>query len=74
LSAEIKESANKFLSEKEMWLNNNPAAEKSEYEAQITEINTKMQELTKSVDAEESEPTTHPAEEAAAGPHIEEID
>ena len=73
LPAGIKEAANTFLSEKEEWLNNNPNAEKSEYEEQITEINTKMMELTKSVD-----PTTNPLEEKEEpeepGPQIEEID
>ena len=72
LSAEIKESANTFLREKETWLNNNPNAEKGEYEAQITELTTKMQEFAT------SEPSPYQAEkeeeEEAAGPHIEEID
>jgi L1 cell adhesion molecule like protein len=73
LPAEIKESANNFLSEKETWLNNNPNAEKSEYDAQIAELTTKMQEFTT------SEPSPHQAEkeeeeEEKAGPHIEEID
>jgi L1 cell adhesion molecule like protein len=76
LPAEIKETATKFLSEKEAWLNNNPNAEKSEYEEQITEITAKMMELTKSVE----ETTPHPTakeekeEEEEAGPQIEEID
>jgi L1 cell adhesion molecule like protein len=74
LPTDIKEAANTFLSEKEAWLNNNPNAEKSEYDAQITEINTKMMELTKSAD-----PTTNPLEEEKEekeepGPQIEEID
>ena len=68
LPAEIKETAAKFLSEKEAWLNNNPNAEKSEYEEQIAEITTKMMELTKS----DEEPTAK--EEEDAGPQIEEID
>jgi L1 cell adhesion molecule like protein len=75
LPAEIKETANKFLSEKEEWLNNNPNAEKSEYEEQIAEITTKMMELTKS----DGEPTTHEEKEKEeenedVGPQIEEID
>lgn len=68
LAAEIKETATQFLSEKEAWLNNNPSAEKSEYEAQIAEITTKMMELTKSVDPNTKEDAEEP------GPQIEEID
>lgn len=74
LSADLKEAANAFLSEKETWLNNNPNAEKSEYEAQITEINTKMMELTQNMKS--ADPTANPLEEEKeeAGPQIEEID
>ena len=76
LPAEIKETATKFLSEKEAWLNNNPNAEKSEYEEQITEITAKMMELTKSVDSTTPHPTAkeEKEEEEEAGPQIEEID
>ena len=80
LPADIKEAANTFLSEKETWLNNNPNAEKIEYEAQITEINTKMMELTKSAGpttnplTEETEETEEKEEKEDAGPQIEEID
>ena len=79
LPSEVKEAASLFLSEKEAWLNNNPNAEKSEYEAQITEITTKIQELTRymgSANEEDKEPTPKPSstEDEDAGPQIEEID
>jgi heat shock protein 1/8 len=81
LSSEIKEAANKFVSDKETWLNDNPNAEKSEYEAQITEITTKIQELTQYMSSstqEETtkEPNTMPPKPTSedAGPQIEEID
>jgi heat shock protein 5 len=79
LPSEVKEAANKFISEKDTWLNDNPNAEKSEYEAQITEITTKMQELTQYMSSSQEpdkEPETEqePKESEAAGPQIEEID
>ena len=70
LPAEIKEAANKFISEKETWLSDNPNAEKSEYEAQIAEITAKMMEMTSSMD---NKPTEEKKEEEAE-PQIEEID
>jgi L1 cell adhesion molecule like protein len=80
LPSEVKEAANKFISEKDTWLNDNPNAEKSEYEAQITEITTKMQELTQYMsssqepDKEPDKAEQEPKESEAAGPQIEEID
>jgi L1 cell adhesion molecule like protein len=74
LPSDIKEAANAFLSEKEAWLNNNPNAEKSEYEEQITEINTKMMELTKSVDSTTNPLAEEEEEKEEPGPQIEEID
>jgi molecular chaperone DnaK (HSP70) len=73
LPAEIKESANNFLSEKETWLNNNPNAEKSEYEEQIAEITAKMMEMTKS-NEEPGAQRAEKEEEEEPGPQIEEID
>jgi L1 cell adhesion molecule like protein len=73
LPTEIKEAANKFISEKETWLADNPNAEKAEYDAQIEEITAKMMELTaatSTTDTEEKEEQT----EEAPGPEIEEID
>jgi heat shock protein 1/8 len=81
LPSEVKETADKFVSDKEEWLNNNPSAEKSEYEAQITEIMAKILELTQHASTsqepdKEQEPktTTASKEEEDAGPQIEEID
>ena len=73
LPAEIKEAANKFISEKDAWLSDNPNAEKSEYEAQIAEITAKMLELTSSTEDKPVEKEKE-KEKEDAGPQIEEID
>ena len=81
LSQDVKENAEKYISEKEMWLNNNPNAEKSEYDSQYEEISTKIQEFTQdaSGDTNTSESTdSHPDQTQSntedKGPQIEEID
>lgn len=72
LPAEIKEAANKFISEKESWLADNQNAEKAEYDAQIEEITAKMMELTASAGTTTEEKEED--KEDAPGPQIEEID
>lgn len=72
LSAEIKEAANKFITEKETWLADNPNAEKADYDAQMEEIAAKMAELTAS--ASTTDKPVKEEEEEAPGPQIEEID
>lgn len=75
LPTEIKEAANKFISEKEAWLADNPNAEKAEYDAQMEEITAKMMELTASSGTDTTQMGTEEKEEQEApGPQIEEID
>lgn len=75
---DVKEIAEKYLAEKEVWLTEHPQSEKEEYEAQLAEIENKSKELLGSLPTEpfSMDPSAFvPKEEKEEpGPQIEEID